>query len=403
MFERIKKILNLQTRSVDKPSPAASFLLGGHCPEGYMPLSENPEVKAGVERIAEIVSQMTIHLMENTDQGDTRIRDGLSDFVDIRPSEVMTRQLFISWVVQEMLLYGNAIVLPKFTRDGLLRELVPLTQTEASIESINKDYVVHYGNKTFKSSQVLNFRYNPRLNEPWLGKGQQLLLSDIAGNLNLARKTESDFMRNRMMPSVIIKVDGLTGELEDETQRAELERRYLTRSETGQPWIIPGTLIDVQQIKPMTLKDVALTDNMTLNKQSVASILGIPAFLLGVGNFNRDEYNNFISTKISVISKAIEQEMTVKLIVSHKRYFRFNSKSLLSYSLPELIEMYSNLYQLGIVDGNEVRDACGMSPRKELTELTILENYIPVSKIGEQKKLKDDESQPTTKEGENEN
>lgn len=210
-------------------------------------------------------------------------------------------------------------------------------------------------------------------------------------------------MRNRMMPSVIIKVDGLTGELEDETQRAELERRYLTRSETGQPWIIPGTLIDVQQIKPMTLKDVALTDNMTLNKQSVASILGIPAFLLGVGSFNRDEYNNFISTKISVISKAIEQEMTAKLIVSHKRYFRFNSKSLLSYSLPELIEMYSNLYQLGIVDGNEVRDACGMSPRWELTELTILENYIPVSKIGEQKKLKDDESQPTIEEGENEN
>lgn len=46
-----------------------------------------------------------------------------------------------------------------------------------------------------------------------------------------------------------------------------------------------------------------------------------------------------------------------------------------------------NLYIRGIYTGNDVLNLIGDSPKDELNDLIILENYIPQGMIGEQKKL----------------
>ena len=358
------------------------------CP-GYTSLAESPEVSAAVDKIAALVSMMPIHLFRNGEKADFRENNDISRIVDISPNGQQTRSNFMKWIVRTMFLAGNgnACVLP-LTDGGRLRALQPIPALYAAYYPVGLwGYRVVIDGREYDPDDVLHFVLNPGELWPWKGVGPRVLVHDVANNLRQATNTEKGFMESKWKPSVIVKVDALTEEFAGKEGRKKLLDEYIEGSEAGEPWLIPAEQFDVQVVKPLTLSDLALADFVELDKRTVASIIDVPPFVLGVGEFNRQQWNNFINTRIKDIAQSLEQEFTKKLLTETDLYFKFNPWALLDYDPRELIDAGTKMVDRMAMRRNELRDWAGLSYDPEMDELLALENFIPADRLGDQKKL----------------
>lgn len=359
------------------------------CPPGYTRLDRCPEVVAACRRFAELMGSMTIYLMANTDRGDIRIVNELSRAIDINPMPSMTRSTWMQSIIMTLLLYGrgNAVVVPH-TYKGILQSLEPIAASRVSFLPDGwRDYRVQIDGAARKSSELLHFVYNPDSVYLWKGCGVNVSLRELVGNLAQAQATKKAFLSSEWKPSIIVKVDALTDEFSSPEGRQKLLDSYVKSGQRGEPWMIPADQFDVQEVRPLTLADLAISDTVQLDKRTVAAVLGLPPFLLGVGEYSKDAWNSFVQNTVRPLAISIQQEMTKKLIISPKWYLRFNVRSLLDWDLKTVYDVFGGLSDKGIVTGNEVRDIVGMAPKDGLDELRILENYIPADRIGDQAKL----------------
>lgn len=359
------------------------------CVPGYTSLAHNPEIMTGCRRIAELIGTLTIYLMENGENGDKRVINELSRKIDISPCRYMTRKTFIEILVMNLLLYGhgNSVVRVR-TSSGLLDDLEPIAPYRVSFRPENYGYQILIDGIPYSPDELLHFVMNPDEYQPWIGQGFRVSLRDIADNLKQAAATEKAFMESKWKPSLIVKVDALTEEFSNPAGRKKLLDSYVASGNVGEPWLIPAEQFQVEQIRPLSLEDLAIADVVELDKRTIAAILGIPPFLLGIGEYSKDAWNAFVNTTVKPIVTGIQQEFTRKLIFSPKWYIKFNILSLYDWDLQTISEVFGNLSDRGFVTGNEVRDRIGMSPLDGLDELRILENYIPYNMSGRQKKLK---------------
>lgn len=375
-----------QQRSAN--SALGVWLIGGgsELPAGYHRLLDSPEISACINRIAAIISSATIYLMENTNKGDVRVHDDLARFVDVEPwPNMATRQSWVNWIVTTLLGEGDgeAFVLPR-TTGGKFTALEPM-QGAVSIDNPAGGYFVQWRGYTYAPDEVLHFRLYADPDRPWKGRGVRVQANRLAASLSTTSQLKDMLNSPDYKPPLIVAVNS-DNAFSNEEERENFREKYLSDSKDGKPWILPADLVKIEQLKPMSLTDLAIKDTVEIDKKTATAIFGVPGFTLGIGNFSEAEHNHCVRTVYIPICQGIEQEMTLKLLASPKRYFKISRRRLYAYDLKDLINMDLAMADRGYLNGDEVRADMDLDP-VGLTERTRLENYIPTDMAGNQKKL----------------
>lgn len=385
-----KKTKHAQTQNIPERRSSAALICNPDSfkvflEEGYVPLTRCPEVQMCISAYAEAVANMTLHLMANTERGDVRIQDGLSRKLDINPKTDMTHQTFFENIVRVMMETGNQVTLPVYEGETL-RDLLPVRPSAVSFKDVDGDYRILIGGKEFRPDEVLHFPINPDPERPYMGTGFTAALRDVVKSIRQTNATKQALMESPK-PSLIIKVDAYDETLKTPEGRKELARQYIGNTKNGEPWFLQSETMSVETVKPLTLNDLAIKTSLELDKRSIAAIIGVPAFMVGVGNFDAKEFNWWVTNKVMRPARIIQQEMTRKLLVSPDRYLRFNARSLMSYDIAEVVSSGKKMVDRMALRRNEWRDWLGFPPDADMDEILALENFLPADKLGDQKKL----------------
>ena len=375
-----------------KPQNTLAYYLcsEGCLPSGYSRLLDSPEVGGCIDRMCEIVSSATIRLMENTKKGDKRVKDALSRFVDVTPWAPMgTRTNWVSWIVGTMLGSGNgnACCLPHYSFENgrlLLSGLEPMPGVSL-IRDERTVYKALWKGREYEPDEIIHFRLFADLDEPWRGRGFKVQAERLAASLKQTGELKDSLSSPKYKPPLVVAVSS-DADLSTPGKRDAFRDEFLESTDAGKPWIIQSELMSVTQAKPLTLNDLAIKDTVELDKRTAAAIFGMPPFLVGVGSFNQDEYNNFVRRVIIHICEVIEQELTAKLLISTERYFKFNRRHLYAYDIKDLVAIDLPMADRGYITGDEAREHALLDPAG-LDEFRALENYIPYDLAGLQSKL----------------
>lgn len=390
------------------PIPISNAGIDDCLPLGYSRVIDNIHIQTCINYIANVISSSNLMLLENGDTGDKRVYNELINLIDRQPTPYLTKQVWLSNIVRNMVSYGNAIIKPSFINKKqpysqvLLEGLYPLdmgyiTLTHDTTDKIIKNYIIRYKGLEYKDKDVLNFTYNVDTERPYIGKGIQLTARDLIRNITQLNKTKNKILSTEGRPQLLLFYDGLwksLGRLDDE-QITDEDQKYIDwqtkRMKQGLDnglVVMPGdSTLEIRELKPLSLKDLAIAENLELDLKTCAKLLGVPLFAVGLADFNKDEYDNFINTIIKPIIRCIEQELTAKLILNPKWYIKFNIRSLNNYTSTEALKIIDTMFTKGLMTGNEAREFMGMGRLEGLDELIILENFVPIDRLGDQKKL----------------
>jgi len=366
-YDRIKRSVS----GVINPKPWLLSLFGGtQTLAGENVSSTNaPKVSAVfacVNLISNTIASLPFNLYRETEQGMLLQGGLLNELVSRKPNESYNSFNFRKAMLTQLLLRGNAYVLPMRSGANLSglelidTELVQIDTTSGVLKY--KVYLTTGVTMNLDADQIIHIKY-------WTfdginGVSPIVYAKEIIGSSMAATAHMGGFYGNGGMPKGVLQLQGTIKD-PDRIKAIGSQWDQLNKENKGRT----AVLTEGAEYKPVAanFQESQLIESLKFSVEEICRLYSVPPHKIGhmdgAGYANSIEAQNaqFVSDCIRPLVEAIEMEFSNKLLNGNRR-FVMDLKAITRGDIQTEVQRNVSYWNIGAMSANEIRRMEGLPP-----------------------------------------
>lgn len=323
-------------------------------------------VFACVNLISNTIASLPFNLYRETEQGMLLQGGLLNDLVSRRPNESYNSFNFRKAMITQLLLRGNAYVLPMRSGANLSglelidTELVQIDTTSGVLKY--KVYLTTGVTMNLDADQIIHIKY-------WTfdginGVSPIAYAKEIIGSSMAATAHMGGFYGNGGMPKGVLQLQGTIKD-PDRIKAIGAQWDQLNKENKGRT----AVLTEGAEYKPVAanFQESQLIESLKFSVEEICRLYSVPPHKIGhmegAGYANSIEAQNaqFVSDCIRPLIEAIEMEFSNKLLNGNRR-FVMDLKALMRGDIQTEVQRNVSYWNIGAMSANEIRRMEGLPP-----------------------------------------
>jgi HK97 family phage portal protein len=367
-YDRVKRSIS----GVITPKPWLINLFGGTTTSAGESVSSTnaPKVAtvyACVNLIADTIASLPFRLMRETEEGTVYVPGLIDDLVRRAPNGDYNSYTFRKAMLTQLLLRGNAYVLPIREGNSLSGfELVDTDLVEVDTTDGVLRYQVHLTNGVklrLKPSQIIHLKL-------WTLDGIQgvspiTYARETIGTSMAATKHLGSFYGRGATPKGILQIQGTIRDADRIRQIGQqFDARYAGENSGGTAVLTEGA-----EYKPvaMSMRESQFLETLRFGVEEICRLYKVPphkvGHMEGAGYSNSIEAQNaqFLTDCIRPLIELIEMEFTNK-VLNGNRHFNLDMRALMRGDIMTQVQRNVSYWNIGVISANEIRKEEGLPP-----------------------------------------
>lgn len=343
-------------------------------------------VFACVEILAQTISTLPLYVYR--DKGGVRVPDKMSRLwllLHESPNRWMTPSEFLSAMVVNRMLRGNAYALIERDSAGEPIALVPLSPDQMEVSVVEGgDVYVYYQDGDITALAPENVIHWKGLGNGFLGLSKLDFMRATTNEAIRAQDNANSLYGKGSKPTGVLQTDS---KLSAEQVAALMTRFQTNMTSSGGGLIIADRGLKYPQMS-LSPADAQLLETRRFTIEEICRWFGVPGVLVGTtgqttwGSGIEQIVSGFHKFTIGPLCKQLEQVLERRLKNYEPITIEFKMDGLLRTDPASRAAFYSTMSQNGAMTRNEIRRLENLPPVEGGDELTAQSNLVPLRKLG---------------------